>query len=78
MSEVNAAQMLNRLGIDAVAWSAELKKRGVVDCDVEPGSIFHGWMCNIIMTAYDRGTLDAGGSPGCSPYWLAGRGDDQK
>jgi len=67
----SAVQQLNRLGMDAVAWGAELKKLGVVDCDVQEGSQFHGWLCNIIMVAYDRGTLDAGGTPNCSPYWLA-------
>lgn len=70
MIEETGLQLLHRLGLDAAKWSAEMKKRGVVECDAHAGSEFHGWMCNAIMTAYERGTLAAGGSPNCSPYWL--------
>lgn len=48
-------QLLARLGMDAEKWCAEMVKRGVVQADAEPGGWFHGWMCNAIMSAYDRG-----------------------
>lgn len=67
-------QMLQRLGLDAEKWCAEMVNRGAVQADPAPGQLFHAWMCNAIMAAYDSGTLDTGGSPGCSPYWIEGIG----
>lgn len=56
-SEETGGQMLDRLGMDATKWCAEMVGRGVVktDEDGKPGSWFHGWMCNAIMKAYDIG-----------------------
>jgi Lar family restriction alleviation protein len=48
-------QLLQRLGMDAAKWCAEMHKRGVVTADPAPGEQFHGWMCNAIMNAYDIG-----------------------
>lgn len=70
-SEETGPQLLKRLGIDAAKWCAEMSGRGIVKADPAPGGDFHGWMCNAIMYAYDKGIRDAGGSPNCSPYWLA-------
>jgi hypothetical protein len=58
MSETGP-ELLNRLGMDAEKWCAEMVKRGVVQADPAPGEWFHAWMCNAIMTAYDRGHADA-------------------
>lgn len=49
-------QLLQRLGMDAAKWCAEMAARGVVRADPAPGEIFHAWMCNAIMTAYDIGS----------------------
>lgn len=49
------SQMLSRLGIDAALWAQELVKRGIAMGDPAPGEQLHGWLCNIIMTAYDHG-----------------------
>lgn len=54
-NEETGGQMLERLGMDAAKWCAEMKAKGVVACDAEPGSLFHGWICNAIMKAYDIG-----------------------
>ena len=56
-SEETGGQMLDRLGMDATKWCAEMVGRGVVKAedDGKPGSWFHGWMCNAIMKAYDIG-----------------------
>ena len=48
-------QLLQRLGMDATKWCAEMHKRGVVTADPAPGATFHGWMCNALMNAYDIG-----------------------
>lgn len=50
-----APQMLQRLGIDAELWAQELVKRGIAVGDPSPGEQLHGWLCNIIMTAFDHG-----------------------
>lgn len=48
-------EFLQRLGMDAAKWCAEMVKVGVVTADPAPGEQFHGWMCNAIMAAYDIG-----------------------
>lgn len=48
-------ELLQRLGMDAAKWCAEMHARGIVSADPTPGETFHGWMCNAIMNAYDIG-----------------------
>lgn len=47
--------LLGRLGMSADKWCAEMVARGIVQADPAPGEMFHAWMCNAIMTAYDKG-----------------------
>jgi hypothetical protein len=51
-------ELLSRLGIDAGKWCAEMASRGIVQADPAPGEMFHAWMCNAIMNAYDIGVWD--------------------
>ena len=51
-------QKLERLGMDAVKWCAEMVAQKIVKADPTPGEMFHAYMCNALMTAYDRGRAD--------------------
>lgn len=51
-------QKLERLGMDAVKWCVELVTQGIVKADPTPGEMFHAYMCNALMAAYDRGRAD--------------------